>query len=112
MLKKIRFYLKKIILITFYRNKKIFYKDNFNSLDFLHLFLWNLAKPGRSISRIKHNRFMFPRKIKKDDNNFFVDAKNLSKNEIIEISGKKLKKYGTVILNEYFSESILSKFEN
>ena len=112
MLKKIKFFLKKIILIIFYRDKKIFYEDHYNSLNFGHLIFWNLIRPGRMFTRIKYNRFLFPRKIKKNDNDIYVNVKNLSKNEIIEISAKKLKKYGTVIINQYFDELTLSKFEN
>ena len=71
-----------------------------------------MIRPGRSLTRIKYNRFLFPKKIKKDDNNIYIDTKSLSKNEIIEIAAKKLKKYGTVVLNQYFNEDTLSKFEN
>ena len=112
MLKKIKNFLKTIIFIILYRNKKIFYGAYKNSLNFGHLIFWNFTRPGRSLVRIKYNRFMFPRKIKKNDNDIFVNVKNLSRNEIIKISTIKLKKYGTVILNQYFDEIILSKFEN
>ena len=112
MLKKIKFFLKKIIFIILYRDKKIFYGDCCNSLNFGHLIFWNLIRPGRSLTRIKYNRFLFPKKIKKNDINIYIDTKSLSKNEIIEIAAKKLKKYGTVVLNQYFNEETLSKFEN
>ena len=112
MLKKIKYFLRKIIFIILYRNKKIFYGKNSNSLNFGHLIFWNLARPGRLLTRIRYNRFLFPKKIKKDDINIYIDTKNLSKNEIIEIAAKKLKKYGTVVLNQYFNEETLSKFEN
>ena len=84
MLKKIKYFLKKIIFIILYRDKKIFYGDCYNSLNFGHLIFWNLIRPGRSLTRIKYNRFLFPRKIKKNDNDIYVNIKNLSKNEIIE----------------------------
>ena len=74
-------------------DKKIFYGNYYNSLNFGHLIFWNLVRPGRSLTRIKYNRFLLPRKIKKIDNNTCLNIKNLSKNEIIEISAKKLKKY-------------------
>ena len=112
MLKKIKFFLKKIIFIIFYRDKKIFYRDCYNSLNFGHLIFWNLVRPGRLLTRIRYKRFLFPKKIKKDDINIYIDTKSLSKNEIIEIAAKKLKKYGTVVLNQYFNEETLSKFEN
>ena len=112
MLKKIKFFLKKIIFIIFYRDKKIFYGDYYNSLNFGHLIFWNLVRPGRLLTRIRYKRFLFPKKIKKDDINIYIDTKSLSKNEIIEIAAKKLKKYGTVVLNQYFNEETLSKFEN
>ena len=112
MLKKIKFFLKKIIFIILYRDKKIFYRDCYNSLNFGHLIFWNLVRPGRLLTRIRYKRFLFPKKIKKDDINIYIDTKSLSKNEIIEIATKKLKKYGTVVLNQYFNEETLSKFEN
>ena len=112
MLKKIKYFIKKVCFIILYRDKKIFYGNHNNSLNFGHLIFWNLIRPGRSLTRIKYNRFLFPKKIKKDDNNIYIDTKSLSKNEIIEIAAKKLKKYGTVVLNQYFNEETLSKFEN
>ena len=112
MLKKIKYFIRKVFFFILYRDKKIFYENHYNSLNFGHLFFWNLIRPGRSLTRIKYNRFLFPKKIKKDDNNIYIDTKNLSKNEIIEIAAKKLKKYGTVVLNQYFNEETLSKFEN
>jgi len=112
MLKKIKDFIKKIFFVILYRDKKIFYANHYNSLNFGHLIFWNLIRPGRSLTRIKYNRFLFPKKIKKDDSNIYIDTKSLSKNEIIEIAAKKLKKYGTVILNQYFNEETLSKFEN
>ena len=112
MLKKIKYFLRKIIFIILYRNKKIFYGKYSNSLNFGHLIFWNLTRPGRLLTRIKYNRFLFPKKIKIDDINIYIDTKSLSKNEIIEIATKKLKKYGTVVLNQYFNEETLSKFEN
>lgn len=105
-------FLTKIIFAILYRNHNIFYEGFYNSLNFVHLIFWNLVRPGRTIVRIKYNRFLFPKKIKKIDTDFYVDTKNLSKNEIVEISAKKLIKYGAVILNQYFDDSILSKFEN
>ena len=112
MLKKIKYFLRKIIFIILYRNKKIFYGKHSNSLNFGHLIFWNLVRPGRLLTRIRYKRFLFPKKIKKDDINIYIDTKSLSKNEIIEIAAKKLKKYGTVVLNQYFNEETLSKFEN
>ena len=61
--------------------------------------------------RLKYNRVHFPKKIKGIDNDIFVDAKNLSKEEIIQVSTKKMKKYGSVVLNQYFNEEILKQFE-
>jgi len=112
MLKKIKYFLKKIIFFILYGDKKIFYGDYYNSLNFGHLIFWNLVRPGRLLTRIRYKRFLFPKKIKKDDINIYIDTKSLSKNEIIEIAAKKLKKYGTVVLNQYFNEETLSKFEN
>ena len=112
MKKKIKHLLKKIIFIILYWDKKIYYADYHNSLNFVHLIFWNLIRPGRLLTRIKYNRFMLPRRIKKIDNNTVLNIKNLSKNEIIEISAKKLKKYGTVTLNQYYNELILSRFED
>ena len=112
MIKKIKHFLKKIIFIILCRDKEIYYEGNFNSFDFKHLIFWNLVRPGRLLTRIRYKRFLFPKEIKKDDINIYIDTKSLSKNEIIEIAAKKLKKYGTVVLNEYFSEETLSKFEN
>ena len=112
MLKKIKYFLKKIIFIILYRNKKIFYGKYSNSLNFGHLIFWNLVRPGRLFTRIRYNRFLFPKKIEKDDINIYVDTRSLSKNEIIKIAAKKLKKYGTVVLNQYFNEETLTKFEN
>jgi len=111
-IKKIKHFLKKIIFIILCRDKEIYYEGNFNSFDFKHLIFWNLVRPGRLLTRIRYKRFLFPKEIKKDDINIYIDTKSLSKNEIIEIAAKKLKKYGTVVLNEYFSEETLSKFEN
>ena len=108
---KIKNLIKKIVFFILYRDNKIYYGDNHNSLNFLHLFFWNFISPGRMLTRIKYNRFLLPRRIKKIDNNVSLDVKNLSNKEIIEISAAKLKKYGTVILNQYFSESVLSRFE-
>ena len=112
MLKKIKYFLRKIIFIILYRNKKIFYEKYSNSVNFGHLIFWNLIRPGRLLTRIRYNRFLFPKKIKKDDINIYIDTKSLSKNEIIYIAAKKLKKYGTVVLNQYFNEETLTKFEN
>ena len=112
MFKKIKYFLKKIIFIILYRDKEIYYEGNFNSLDFKHLIFWNLVRPGRLLTRIKYKRFLFPKKIKKDDIDIYIDTKSLSRDEIIEIAAKKLKKYGTVVLNKYFNEETLSKFEN
>lgn len=111
MLNKIKNILKKILFL-FYKDKKVFYGEYRNSLSFFHLFFWNLVRPGRTITRIRYNRFFFiPKKIKENDKNIFIDPKNLSKDEIINASTEKLKKYGVVIINEYFQESVLKKFE-
>ena len=109
---KIKNLIKKIVFFILYRDKKIYYGDNLNSLNILHLIFWNFIKPGRMLTRIKYNRLLLPRRIKNIDNNVSLDVKNLSNKEIIEVSAAKLKKYGTVILNQYFSESILSRFED
>ena len=72
MLKKIKYFLRKIIFTILYRNKNIFYGKNSNSLDFGHLIFWNLARPGRSLTRIRYNRFLFPKK--NSNGSYQVDA--------------------------------------
>ncbi|MAV05490.1 hypothetical protein CBE37_01520 [bacterium TMED277] len=103
--------LKQIIFSIFYRDKEVFYEDNFNSLNIIHLLIWNLIKPQRLIERIKYNRFLLPRNIKKIDDNIYISKANSSDDEFAENCAKKLKKYGTLIINEYFSNSTLLKFE-
>jgi len=111
-LKKTKTILKELIFRTFYRNKEIYYKNFYGSINLWHLIFWNLFTPGRMMLRLKYNRVHFPKKIKNIDNNIHINTKNLSKEEIIKISGEKMKKYGSIVLHQYFSEETLAKFEN
>ena len=109
---KIKNIFKKIIFSIFYRDKEIYYKNFYGSIGFWHLFFWNLFTPGRMILRLKYRRVVFPKKIKNMDNDVHIKAKKLSKQEIIQNSLIKIKKYGGIVLDQYFSEQILSKFES
>ena len=39
---KLKQILKKILFFILYRDKDIYYKDNYNSLNFTHLLIWNI----------------------------------------------------------------------
>lgn len=55
---------------------------------------------------------MFPKSFKNIDGNIFVDGKGSSKEDVLKKSLFKLKKYGSVVIQEYFDENTLSRFEN
>jgi hypothetical protein len=108
---KIKQILKKILFYILYKDKNVYYKDNYNSLNFLHLFFWNFFRPGRAIEKIKYRRILFPKKLKNLDNNIYISNQDYSNGKIEDVCSEKLKKYGTVLLNEYFSEQTLLEFE-
>ena len=104
--------IQKLIFKIFFRNKDIFYKKFYGSLNLYSLIFFNILFPGRSYIRFKNKRFLFPKNFSKIDNNIYIETKNKSKNEIIAESHAKLKKYGSIILNDLFDEKILKEFED
>jgi len=112
MYNKIKNILKKIIFSIFYRDKEIYYENFYGSIGFWHLFFWNIFTPGRMILRLKYKRVVFPKKIKNMDNDIHVKVKDLPKWEIIKKAEIKMKKYGAIVLDQYFDEQILLQFES
>ena len=104
--------IKKLIFKIFFRNKNFFYKNFYGSLNLASLIFFNILFPGRSYIRFKNKRFLLPKKFSKIDNDIYIETKNKSKNEIITESHAKLKKYGSIILNDLFDEKILKEFED
>jgi len=111
MIKKIKNLIKRISTFFLYRDKKVFYDSFLGSVDFKHLFFWNFVKPGRILTRIRYNRFLFPKKIDKNDSNIYVESSSLSDEEITNIAAEKLNKHGVVVLKNYFSEQKIKNFE-
>ena len=108
----IRNFLKKITFILFFNNKNFFYKNFYGSLHLPSLIFFNLLFPGRSIIRYKNKRLFFPKSILKIDDNIYVEAKNKTKDEIVHNSYKKLNKYGSIVIHNFFDEKTMSNFEN
>ena len=108
----IRNFFKKIILILFFSNKNFFYKNFYGTLDLHSLIILNFLFPGRSIIRYKHKRFFFPKNFSKIDNDIYIEAKNKTKEEIIDNSLKKLNKYGSIIIHNFFDEKTMKDFVN
>ena len=60
---KIKKIIKNFLILILYRDKEIFYDSFLGSLDFKHLFFWNIVKPQRTLVRIKYKRFLLPKRV-------------------------------------------------
>jgi hypothetical protein len=111
LLNKFRYFVRKIIFFLFCRNQEVFYKKFYGSLNIWNLIFFTILFPGRSIIRMKCNRFLIPKNFSDIDSDIYIETKNKSKKEIEIESLKKLKKYGSIIINDYFDEETLQNFE-
>lgn len=111
LLNKFRYFVRKIIFSLFYKDKEVFYKNFYGSLNLWNLVIFTILFPGRSIIRMKCNRFLIPKFFSNIDDDIYVETKDKSKKEIEIESIKKLKKYGSIIINDYFDEETMQNFE-
>ena len=100
-----------IINFIFYHNKVIFYGNFIGSIDLKHLILENLLRPGRSLRRLKYNRF-FPIKFKVNNNSISikVSSLNTSNDSLLKNASKVLDENGAVIIDSYFSAKKIQEF--
>ncbi len=88
-------------------NKKIYYENHYNSLNFFHLIIFNIIWPGRTITRLRYGRLNIESK-KKNIKEIDFDKK---KNELYRFATNELFENGAVVLDQYFDVNRLESFE-
>ena len=104
-------FLRKIVRTIFYRNASYFYGNYLGSINWVHLIVWNIAKPGRTLTRVKYNRFFSRKWIGPTLASLVVESRGLSKNELKSRVTDVLNRNGAVVIEGYYNDDQLLALE-
>lgn len=94
-----------------FRDKTVFYKPYYGSLDLFRLAINNIFTPGRILNRIRYERFPVPKpKIPIQDDTLVVYPDDLSFDDLVELTASTISRHGAAVVDGYFSEKYLEEF--
>jgi len=99
--------------LLLFRDKDIFYKPYYGSLDFFRLFIYNIFAPGRILNRIRYKRFPVSKPtVPVLDNSLVVNPSNLSFDDLVELTVATINRHGAAVVDGFFSEEYIDEFRN
>ena len=97
--------------LLLYRDKDIFYKPYYGSLDFFRLAIYNIFAPGRILNRIRYKRFPVSKPtVPVLDNSLVVNPSDLSFDDLVELTEGTISRHGAAVVDGFFSEEYLKEF--
>jgi hypothetical protein len=97
--------------LLLFRDKDVFYKPYYGSLDFLRMLISNIFSPGRILNRIKYKRFPVSKpKVPVKDNSLVINPSELSFEDLVELTVSTINHHGGAVIDGFFPEEYLDEF--
>ena len=103
--------IKTLGILLLFRDKNIFYKPFYGSLDYFRIAIFNIYNPGRFLTRIRYKRFPVSNSaVPVPDNSLIIKPLEVPPSDLVDLTAGTIRRHGAAVVDGFFSEDYLDEF--